>query len=132
MHVGFNHNIRYKDHIYHVQTEDCGRKKGYLVTLLYRGGHILGSKKVSYADVLESDEVELVVEELMKVQHKDMMRRLTSGEFDQKIAAFDEPIDKAQPVPTPAATAAEPVAPATSDPDLDALILAYLTGGDQQ
>ena len=47
MHVGFNHNIRYKGQLYHVQTEDCGLKKANIVTLLYRGGTILNSKKTS-------------------------------------------------------------------------------------
>jgi len=135
MHVGFNHNIRYKEHLYHVQTEDCGVKKATIVTLLYRGGTILSSKRTSYADVVQSEEVELVVEELMKAQHKEMMRRLTKGEFDAKIAAFND----ASPAEVEAAEAAPPVpptgetpAPTTKDVDLDSLIFAYLTGTESK
>ncbi len=129
MHVGFNHNIRYRGQLYHVQTEDCGLKKACIVTLLYRGGTILNSKKTSYADVLDSEEVEIVVEELMKVQHKEMLRRLSAGEFDSKIAAFKdtpEPLAASQAPPTVDA----PV-PETNDPDLDSLIFSYLTGADK-
>jgi len=37
---------------------------------------------------LRMDSLEVVVEELMKEQHKDMMRRLKSGEFDAKAFSF--------------------------------------------
>lgn len=128
MHVGFNHNIRYKGHLYHVQTEDCGVKRAAIVTLLYRGGTILSSNKTSYADVLNSDEFEVVIEELMKVQHKGMLRALTRGDFDHKIAAFtEEPSIGISPQAPPTIENPEPQ---TSDPDLDALIFSYLSGAN--
>lgn len=80
--VGFNHNFRYKGEVYHIQTEDSGMKSPNIVTLLYQGGTILASKKTSYADIAKVDNLEQVVEELMKEQHKDMLRGLKSGEFD--------------------------------------------------
>jgi len=83
--VGFNHNIRYKGELFHVQTEDSGRANPHIITLLYRGGTILSSAKTSYADIIKADQLELVVESIMKDQHKDMMRRLKSGEFDARI-----------------------------------------------
>lgn len=83
--VGFNHNFRYRGEIFHVQTEDSGRKKPFVVTLLYKGGTILASKKTSYADILKIDHLERVVEELMKDQHREMLRRLKAGEFDSTI-----------------------------------------------
>jgi hypothetical protein len=84
--VGFNHNIRYKGELFHVQTEDSGRANPHIVTLLYRGGTILGSAKTSYADIIKTDQLELVVESIMKEQHKDMMRRLKGGEFDDRLS----------------------------------------------
>lgn len=82
--LGFNHNVQYKGEVFHVQTEDSGVANPHIITLLYRGGVILCSKKTSYADILKMDNLEVVVEELMKEQHKDMMRRLKAGEFDER------------------------------------------------
>lgn len=87
--LGFNHNVMYKGEVFHVQTEDSGVASPHIITLLYRGGVILCSKKTSYADILKIENLESVVEELMKDQHKEMMRRLKSGEFDQR--AFQAP-----------------------------------------
>jgi len=86
--VGFNHNFRYKGELYHIQTEDSGLKSPNIVTLLYHGGTILGSKKTSYADIAKVDNLDQVVEELMKEQHKQMLRSLKSGEYDEVISRF--------------------------------------------
>ena len=86
--VGFNHNFRYKGEVYHIQTEDSGLKNPNIVTLLYQGGTILASKKTSYADITKVDNLEQVVEELMKEQHKEMLRNLKSGAFDVVIERF--------------------------------------------
>lgn len=86
--VGFNHNFRYNGEVYHIQTEDSGVNSPNIVTLLYQGGTILASKKTSYADIARVDNLEQVVEELMKEQHKDMLRRLKAGEFDAVIDRF--------------------------------------------
>ncbi|HIJ97082.1 MAG TPA: hypothetical protein HPP94_15365 [Desulfuromonadales bacterium] len=82
--LGFNHNITYKGELFHVQTEDSGVDSPHIITLLYRGGVIISSRKTSYADILRMENLEIVVEELMKEQHKEMMRRLKAGEFDDK------------------------------------------------
>ena len=86
--VGFNHNFRYKGEVYHIQTEDSGLKSPNIVTLLYQGGTILASKKTSYADIAKVDNLNQVVEELMKEQHKEMLRSLKAGELDAAIARF--------------------------------------------
>lgn len=107
--VGFNHNFRYKNETFHVQTEDGGLKSPNIITLLYRGGTILASKKTSYADIVKSDNLDKVVEELMKEQHKEMLRRLKDGEFD-------EVIESRRPQ---ARTDAEPAAPAAVPPAVE-------------
>lgn len=86
--VGFNHNVSYKGVGFHVQTEDSGVNKPQLVTLLYHGGTIISSQKTVYADILKVDNLSLVVEDLAKEQHKGMLRRLTQGEFDERIVAL--------------------------------------------
>lgn len=108
--VGFNHNFRYKNEIFHVQTEDGGLKSPSIITLLYRGGTILASKKTSYADITKVDKLDQVIEELMKEQHKEMLQRLKSGEFDEVIDASQPPA-RMQPVSESPPTAAPPPPP---------------------
>jgi hypothetical protein len=108
--LGFNHNVRYKGELFHVQTEDSGVATPHIITLLYRGGVILASKKTNYADILKIENLDTVVEELMKDQHKAMMRRLKAGEFDQR--AFQTPpsakeSDKVKPSASSVESAAE-------------------------
>src|SRR5512144_2891038 len=81
---GFNHNVVYKGEMFHIQTEDSGVNNPHIITLLYRGGTIISSKKTDYADIIKVDNLEQVVEELMKDRHKDMLRRLKAGEFDER------------------------------------------------
>jgi hypothetical protein len=147
---GFNHNFRYKGEVYHVQTEDGGLKSPNIITLLYKGGTILASKKTSYADITKADHLERIVEELMKEQHREMLRRLKSGDLDAVLPAAGAPA--AVPV-APPPVASEPLAPppitATSQPpsrpaavsapqgrpmaeaSLDEIILSYLVGDEQ-
>jgi hypothetical protein len=99
--LGFNHNVMYKGETFHVQTEDSGVANPHIITLLYRGGVIISSRKTSYADILKMDNLEEVVEELMKEQHKDMMRRLKSGEFDEKAFAIKAQLIENYEIPSP-------------------------------
>lgn len=98
--VGFNHNVVYKGEVFHVQTEDSGIKNPHIITLLYRGGVILCSKKTSYADILMMENLELVVEELMKAQHKELLRRLKSGEFDERAFSIEAPLLENYEIPS--------------------------------
>jgi hypothetical protein len=86
--VGFNHNFRYRGQVYHIQTEDSGLKSTNIVTLLYHGGTILASKKTSYADIAKVDNLNKIVEDLMKEQHKEMLRSLKAGEFDAVLERY--------------------------------------------
>lgn len=86
--LGYNHNLQYKGEVFHVQTEDSGVANPHIITLLYRGGVIISSRKTSYSDILKMENLEVVVEELMKEQHKEMMRRLKAGDFDEKAFSF--------------------------------------------
>jgi hypothetical protein len=94
--VGYNHNVSYRGKTFHVQTEDSGPIRPQLVTLLYLGGTIISSKKTVYADIIKVDHLEKVVEELAKEQHKGMLRSLTRGEFDQRIAELGIALEPAQ------------------------------------
>jgi hypothetical protein len=81
--VGFNHNIKHKGKMYHIQTEDSGLENPHLITHLFVGGNILASKKTSYADLVGADNLAAVVRELMEEQHKEMLRNLINGVYDE-------------------------------------------------
>lgn len=80
--TGFNHNIKHKGKVYHVQTEDSGRNNPHIITHLFVGGNILASKKTSYSDILNAENLAEVVRELMEEQHKEMLRNLINGTYD--------------------------------------------------
>ena len=91
---GFNTNIRYKGRMFHVQTEDSGKAKPKIVTLLYEGGVILTSTKSSYEDQVGSDNLQSVVRELMEQQHSLMVQALKDGELDE-VVGIAEAVDAA-------------------------------------
>jgi hypothetical protein len=85
--VGYNTNISYKGTVYHVQTEDSGIKNPHIITLLYYKGAILASKKIGYANIAADPDYKEKVRELMKEQHKAMIRELIAGKHTQEQAA---------------------------------------------
>src|SRR6185369_7423762 len=82
--LGYNHNIRYHGRVFHVQTEDSGPGKPRLFTHLFYGGTILSSKKQDYDGTLPEDAVKALMQQL----HKAMIKELTHGGHDERIAAF--------------------------------------------
>jgi hypothetical protein len=91
---GFNHNIKHKGKIYHIQTEDSGVETPHIITLLYVGGTILAREKTSYADIIKVDNLETVVKELMEEQHKGMLKKLIAGGFDEPAKVPSPPESK--------------------------------------
>ncbi|MBL8951228.1 MAG: hypothetical protein JNK82_10655 [Myxococcaceae bacterium] len=80
--TGFNHNIKHKGKVYHVQTEDSGVSNPHIITHLFVGGNILASKKTSYADIVKAENLPELVKEMMEEQHKEMLRNLIGGTYD--------------------------------------------------
>ena len=81
--VGYNTNINYKGKTYHVQTEDSGIKNPFIITLLYLQGTILASNRISYAELASRPDYKKNVRELMKEQHKSMIKELISGKYSK-------------------------------------------------
>ncbi len=81
--VGFNHNVKHHDRVFHVQTEDSGLPHAHYITHLFVGGNIVASSKTSYADKVSDPNLAAAVRSLMEAQHKLMLKRLISGEFNQ-------------------------------------------------
>src|ERR1700704_5041714 len=80
--TGFNHNIKHKGKVFHVQTEDSGVSNPHIITHLFVGGNILASKKTSYGDIVKSENLSELVKEMMEEQHKEMLRNLIGGTYD--------------------------------------------------
>jgi hypothetical protein len=124
--VGFNHNIKHKGKMYHIQTEDSGLENPHIITHLFVGGNILASKKTSYADIVGAENLPQVVRELMEEQHKEMLRNLINGVYDDIDAAYAQQAQAFQPGEIkadgqifqlqPAMTAAPRAAPAAPPP----------------
>jgi hypothetical protein len=92
--VGYNTNISYKGTVYHIQTEDSGQNNPVILTLLYAQGAILASRKTSYADLVDDPEFKEKVRDLMKKQHKVMIKELLAGKYSKEdsVEAVSEPI----------------------------------------
>src|SRR5439155_15654478 len=89
--VGFNHNVKYGPHVYHVQTEDSGLPHAHYITHLFVGGNIVASMKSSYQEKAGAPDLPKVVRGLMEHQHKTMLKRLVTGEFDELAERLSAP-----------------------------------------
>jgi len=83
---GYNHNVKYKDRVYHVQTEDSGVANPHVITHLFVGGNIIETRKTSYADIVKSDRLAEMLVEIMQAQHKTVLKELIAGRLDTRIA----------------------------------------------
>lgn len=85
--VGFNNNVKYKNHVFHIQTEDSGLDKPHIITHLFAdGGRVIKSHKREYAAEVSRPDVAQYVRALMKGQQVEMAIALREGRFDEIIA----------------------------------------------
>ncbi len=125
--VGYNTNVPYKGRLYHVQTEDNGTSNPVIVTLLYIKGAILASRRTSYAHLLSGPHYKEAVREMMKEQHKSMIRELIRGVHTTEEAESAETAEEVK-----GAGQATPEGPdSTKDPakSLDDILIDYIIKG---
>jgi hypothetical protein len=125
--LGYNHNVRYRGLVFHVQTEDSGVLSPHLFTHLFVGGVIVSTRKLVY----DNGSAEDSIKSLMQAQHKAVLKDLKRGNFDDKIdlylggtpgllprgavdPAADAPVLPATPVPVPVVPAEIEIEPALS------------------
>jgi len=115
--LGYNHNVKYGGHIFHVQTEDSGPGNPHLFTHLFFEGSILASKRGQYDPATPEE----AVRAMMQAQHKAILKELKQSAFDERItrffemrgetfradAFFTEKNDAPEPMPTPDPVAAD-------------------------
>jgi hypothetical protein len=86
--IGFNNNVRTKDQVFHVQTEDSGLDAPHVITHLFAdGGRVIKSYKRSYKAAIATEaDIGAYVRKLMKAQHLEIVMRLREGVFDAILA----------------------------------------------
>jgi hypothetical protein len=100
--LGYNNNVRHKNRMFHVQTEDSGVKHPHIITHLFMdGGRILKSVKKSYAEHVGSAGMADIVRTMMKEQHKAMLIALRDGQFDSLVDPKAKPPPPPEPAPEP-------------------------------
>lgn len=86
--AGFNHNVKHRGQVFHVQTEDSGEEIAVVSTHLFLGGTILATRRTSYAAARGAPDLREQVRATMEAQHKQMLRDLIGGAFDDKLAGI--------------------------------------------
>ena len=82
--LGYNHNVRHRGLLFHVQTEDSGVDNPHIFTHLFHGGVIISTRRLDY----DAGSAEDVVKALMQAQHKATLKELKGAVWDQKIDAY--------------------------------------------
>jgi hypothetical protein len=132
--TGYNTDVRHKNRVFHVQTEDKGAGNPCVESLVYVGGEILATQRVSYAEMVEKGRDDQAIQELMEQQHRGMIAAIQRGKFDGPNggvrAAAPEPARSDDAPGDATAMAAPPPTPAAGqtagDRTLDQVILDYL------
>jgi hypothetical protein len=104
--TGFNTDIEHGGLTYHVQTEDKGVDNPIIESLIYKGGEILGSRKLPYSKIITDGYDEKAIVKLMEEQHRSMIQEIRRGKFDSPDLLTDDTL--------------------LSDQSLDQVILNYL------
>jgi len=147
--TGFNTDVKHKNRVFHIQTEDKGEANPCVESLVYVGGEILATKRTSYADVMRDGADEHAVQDLMEQQHRTMIAAIQRGRFDGPNGGLQIPDGMSPtqgPMPTrdsdpalemPGDSTAPPGAappgaapPVAADRSLDQLVLDYLSSGE--
>lgn len=82
--LGYNHNVRYRGLVFHVQSEDSGVASPHLFTHLFHHGVIVSTRKLVY----DAGSAEESIKSLMQAQHKAVLKDLRRGHFDDKIDSY--------------------------------------------
>ncbi len=89
---GLNHNVRFKERLFHVQTEDSGLERPVLMTHVFIEGTIIATERSDYGALIErvGDQAELrtIVRKEMQEQHKLCIKNLLRGVYDPVIAGI--------------------------------------------
>ena len=83
--TGFNTDVKYEGHVYHVQTEDRGLDNPMFESLIYIGGSIVAKKLTPYSDKLNQGATEETLASLLKRQHQVIVAAIKAGRIEDLI-----------------------------------------------
>ena len=132
--TGYNTDVRYKERVFHVQTEDKGLNNPFIESVVYFGGQVMAAKRATYSDLLQQGHGNDAIASRMDNQHRMMIAAIRAGKLDGKLRDVLGP-DSAEDTRYAAdAKPANILEQARDDegPTLDQVILDYLTTEAQQ
>jgi len=86
--TGFNTDVTYDGHVFHVQTEDRGVDNPLIETLVYLGGRVVASRQVSYSDLVYQGEATQAIAERLQDHHQRAIDALEGGDLDEEVAGL--------------------------------------------
>jgi hypothetical protein len=134
--TGYNTDIRYREKVFHVQTEDRGTSNPVIESVVYYGGQVLAARRSSYDDLLAEGKGVPEIAARMDHQHKMMVAAIRAGKLDKKMkeamgAAFDSGEVTKLHDTSESSLLAHPISD-EDGPTLDQVILDYLTSEAEQ
>ena len=84
---GYNTDVPVGDKVYHVQTEDRGKKNPVIDSVIYHKGQILDKKRTKYVPEEVTPER---IKEMVTRQHRELIDSLKNGAFVPGRVATDE------------------------------------------
>ena len=91
--VGFNTDVKYRNEIFHIQTEEKGDNNPTIETLVYHNGEILLSRRISYGHLKDENNMRNRVKKMMKVQHDEVGTELKNGKFLHMLSLETQSLD---------------------------------------
>lgn len=83
MQKGFNSDVTYKGHNYHVQTEDWGVQNPFFVSQIFCNGAVIKNIKIPYTKVIpdRSSLNDRTIRIALETQHESVLDLLLSGQL---------------------------------------------------
>lgn len=83
MQKGLNSDILYRGSTYHVQTEDWGDQRPFIVSQIFRDGAVVKNIKLSYTKVLPNGAFPdaYSIRAALEAQHQSVLDLLVSGQL---------------------------------------------------
>src|SRR5688500_15076520 len=83
--TGYNTVVRYREKVFHVQTEDKGLANPCIESVVYYGGQVLAARRASYADLVEEGKGTEAISGRMEHQHRMMIAAIKGGKLDGRM-----------------------------------------------
>ena len=76
---GFNEDLELEGVVLHAQTEDLGEEVGAVLTVVYRSGAVIYSRRSTYRQLRELRAGDLTPAQMVRLQHRSIVLGLRSG-----------------------------------------------------